>query len=135
MASRSEVHVFTAVFESNEAAFAFVHPHWEPEPDEHTSDEDYVAWEDRNPIWPMKEELGGLRIDADFVEVIWKSGMVPDWNYLKSRLRAVDVLGISDGSAPANTFVLIDQTAFGDAKPELRSTANLTYRGCYPSVL
>ena len=122
------------MFESKEAAFAFAHPHWEPEPDEHASDEDYAAWEDRNPIWPMKEELGGLRMDSDFVEVIWKPGPVPDWDYLKSRLHAADVLGIKEDTASANTFVLIDQTAFGNTKPDLRSTAKLSYRGCYPSV-
>ena len=122
------------MFETSEAAFAFVYPHWEPEPDQHASDEDYAAWEDRNPIWPMKAELNGLRIDSDFVEVIWKPGTMPDWDYLKSRLNAADARKVSDGTISANTFVLIDRTAFRDAKPELRSTATLTYRGCYPSA-
>ena len=134
MARALEVHVFTALFENTEAAFAFAHPHWEPEPDEHVSDEDYAAWEDRNPIWPLKEELGGVRMDSDFVEVIWKPGLMPDWDLLKSRLRAADLFESREDGARVNTFVLIDRAAFGDVDLELHSTANLIYCGCYSRI-
>lgn len=78
MSESSDIHVFTALFATNDGASAFGHPHWEPDPSQDASDEEYTAWEDRNPIWPMKSELG-CSIDNDFVEIIWKSGEEPDW--------------------------------------------------------
>ncbi|CDZ32752.1 Hypothetical protein NGAL_HAMBI1146_00210 [Neorhizobium galegae bv. officinalis] len=133
MSAEAKVHVFTAMFEANEDASAFGHPHWEPEPNGDASDDEYAAWEDRNPIWPLKSELGH-RLDSDFIEVIWKSGQEPDWDYLRSRLHDTDVTEIEKSGTPANTFVLVDQTAFGDDEVELRSTPNLTYHGSYPSL-
>jgi hypothetical protein len=45
MSSQSRlVHVFAAVFETREKAFAFGDPHWEPEPADDVSDEEYAAW-------------------------------------------------------------------------------------------
>ncbi|MBY3082737.1 hypothetical protein HFO63_14940 [Rhizobium laguerreae] len=74
MSSQSRpLHVFAAVFETREKAFAFGHPHWGPEPADDVSNEEYAAWEDRNPQWPMKSELRCRTLDSDFVEVIWET--------------------------------------------------------------
>jgi len=81
MLESSDIHVFTALFATKDEASTFGHPHWEPEPSQDASEEEYTAWEDRNPIWPMKSELS-CSIDNDFVEIIWKSGKEPDWDYL-----------------------------------------------------
>lgn len=128
MSKSSDIHVFTALFATNNEALAFGHPHWEPEPAQDVSDEEYMAWEDRNPIWPMKSELG-CSIDSDFVEIIWKSGEEPDWEYLVSRLDLTQVATIKLQTETANTLVLIDHKAVGGEPPELRSTGRLTYHG------
>lgn len=134
MPSGSDIGVFTALFASNEEALAFGLPHWEPEPGDDVSDEQYAAWEDRNPIWLMKTELACRHIDSDFVEVVWKSGDEPDWDYLATRLHASQVATIRAGTISANTLVLIDRTAIGDHPVELRSTESLAYHGRYPSI-
>ncbi len=43
-------------------------PYWEPEPDDSVSDEEYDAWERRNPRWCFCEDIG-LKLDQDFVEL------------------------------------------------------------------
>ncbi|SCX27354.1 hypothetical protein DSM25558_4211 [Agrobacterium sp. DSM 25558] len=128
MLKSSGIHVFTALFATNEEASAFGHPRWEPEPSQDSSEEEYTAWEDRNPIWPMKSELG-CSIDNDFVEIIWKSGKEPDWDYLVSRLDLTQVTKIRRQTQMANTLVLIDHMAIGGEPPEFMSTGKLTYHG------
>lgn len=128
------VHIFTMSFERNEDALAFGHPHWEPEPGDDVPDEEYSAWEARNPIWPMKAELG-YYLDSDFIEVVWNGGhheAEPDWNYLLSRLRGEDVEAIRAVTPPrANTLVLIDQQALGGFDAEPGSTLSMHYCGAY----
>jgi len=128
MPESSDIYVFTAHFATNDEASAFGHPHWEPEPGQDASDEEYSAWEDRNPIWPLRSELG-CSIDSDFVEIIWNSGKEPDWEYLLSRLDLKQVNMIRSQTGTTNTLVLIDQTAIGNEPTEFRSTARLTYHG------
>ncbi|TDK31262.1 hypothetical protein E2F50_20170 [Rhizobium deserti] len=132
MLPNSSIHVFTALFESSEEAFAFAHPHWEPEPGDDASDEEYAAWEDRNPVWPMKVELG-YRIESDFVGVVWSRGDQPDWQYLASRLNAAQVAAIMGQTTSANCLVLIDQAAIKDERVEFKPTGSLTYHGSFIS--
>ncbi|SCB62060.1 hypothetical protein GA0061105_1315 [Rhizobium aethiopicum] len=128
MSDNPYIHVFTAHFATNDEASTFGHPHWEPEPGQDASDEEYSAWEDRNPIWPLKSELG-CSIDSDFIEIVWKSDQEPDWDYLLSRLDLKQVEVIRRQTETANTLVLIDQTAIGDERLEFQSTARLNYHG------
>lgn len=132
MSESSDIHVFTAFFATNDEASALGHPHWEPEPSPDASDEEYTAWEDRNPIWPMKSEFG-CSIDDDFVEIIWRSGEEPDWEYLVSRLDLTQVAEIRCQTGTANTLVLIDHKAIGGEPPEFGSTSGLTYQGRHKS--
>jgi len=136
MQTRSRrLYVFIASFGTEAEALAYCQPHWEQEPDEKASDEDYQAWEDHNPSWPMKRELGDAYLDEDFIETIWAGDdgrASPDWKYLSVRLEAVDVeackaLAPSDGS----TLILIDELALGGFDFELSSTSAMTYCGAY----
>ncbi|SCX32032.1 hypothetical protein DSM25558_5365 [Agrobacterium sp. DSM 25558] len=43
MLKSSGIHVFTALFATNEEASAFGHPRWEPEPSQDASEEEYTA--------------------------------------------------------------------------------------------
>lgn len=78
----------------------------------------------------MKSELG-YSIDNDFVEIIWKSGEEPDWEYLVSRLDLTQVAEIRRQTEKANTLVLSDHTAIEGEPPEFESTSRLTYHGRY----
>jgi hypothetical protein len=130
--------VFTSLiasFETEGQALAYSQPHWEPEPGEKASDEEYQAWEDRNPLWPMKRELGGAYLDEDFIETIWAidDGLTgPDWKYLSGRLEAADVEACK-AIAPSrgSTLILIDEQASDglDFKPS--STPAMIYCGTY----
>ena len=131
-----KLHVFIASFETEGQALTYSQPHWKPEPSEEASDEEYQAWEDRNPLWPMKRELGDAELDEDFIETIWAvdDGLTgPDWKYLSGRLETADVeackaIALSRGSA----LILIDELGLGglDFKPS--STSTITYCGSYP---
>src|SRR5690348_10308557 len=70
LAMNDYVHVFVGSFANREEACAYTEPQWEPEPDESVSDEEYSAWEERNPIWQMRSELGHPYLDSDFIETI-----------------------------------------------------------------
>ncbi len=91
MSAEAKVHVFTAMFEANEDASAFGHPHWEPEPNGDASDDEYAAWEDRNPIWPLKSELGH-RLDSDSLKSYGKAA--------KSRIGTICGLGYTTRMLP-----------------------------------
>ena len=130
----SLLHVFAAAFETHESALAFGRPQWEPEPGEDVSDEDYAAWEDRNPQWAMKAELGVRYLDSDFVEVIWNGDGGPRsaLAYLSSRLAAADAGAVGNiMPASASTLLLVDDQAFGGFGAERRSTASMVYCGSY----
>jgi hypothetical protein len=128
-------HVFLATFASEAEAVAFSEKQWEPEPGEDASDEEYKAWEDRNPSWPMRAELGFTYLDGDFVETIWRadgesSGV--NWHYLASLLAPDDVAKCR-GQAPhgSNTLIIIHTGALGGFDFAFRSTPTMTYCGCF----
>lgn len=106
------VHVFVGAFDSRDAACKYTEEQWEPEPDETVSDQEYRAWEDRNPSWPMRSELGGPYLDSDCIETIdgadrydYLSGMLTDHG-ATDRIRAL-------AGDNENILVLIFSEAIG----------------------
>ena len=78
------LHVFSGTFGSREEACSYSEKQWEkPEPDDSWSDEEYAAWEDRNPTWLIFRDLNVVRMDPDFIETIFGTGMI---EYLESQL-------------------------------------------------
>ena len=130
--THTRVHIFSGEFANREAACEYSEAQWEPEPDESVSAEEYREWEDRNPTWQMKSDLGGLYLDSDFIETIGIDD--GDWyrylsQYLTEPDAAARVLGGIDPRA--NFLVLIFEEALGDypLKSPLKSTAKLAYCG------
>jgi hypothetical protein len=123
------VHVFAGCFADGDAARRYSEEHWESEPDESVSDEVYRAWEDRNPAWRLKEDLG-IYLDGDFIETITDDDR---YDYLNTML--TDPLALARIKATvndaANTLVLIFSEAFGGFPASLRSTPRLTYCGSF----
>jgi hypothetical protein len=121
------VHIFVGSFGSREQACAYTEGQWETEPDDSVSDEEYQAWEDRNPIWQMREDLG-VHLDSDFIETIYG----PDrYDYLRTLLvDSADLDRVIDAAdTSADTIVLIFIEALGGFEATMKSTPVLTYCG------
>ncbi|TKT79340.1 hypothetical protein [Aquamicrobium sp. LC103] len=127
------LHVFLASFASEADAVAFTEKQWEPEPGEEASDEEYATWEDRNPSWLMRTELGFTYLDSDFVETIWgdgegRSGV--NWRYLASLLDPDDVAECRGAAlSGSNTLIIVHERALGGFDFTFRSTPTMIYCG------
>ena len=127
------VHIFAGFFETREDASAYTEAHWEPEPTEGVCDQEYAAWESRNPIWPLRSDLG-VYLDSDFIEMI---DAVDRYEYLGEMLtdpNAVERIR-SDAGDKANTLLLIFAAALGNFPATMKSTAKLTYCGNFSCEL
>lgn len=62
-------HLFAGRFADNTEAERFAFEQWEAEPAPDSGAADNQAWEDRNPSWRLKQELG-FYMDSDFVELV-----------------------------------------------------------------
>jgi len=122
------VYVFSGRFENIEAACLYSQPQWEPEPDESASDEEYVAWEDRNPSHELLKNIDSY-LDEDFIETVDF-----DLNYLSIiGVSASDIDHIKENSGGANVLVLVYEQALGGfpLKETPVSNSSLTYCGQY----
>jgi hypothetical protein len=121
------VHVFAGHFDNRESACAYTEAQWESEPGAEATDEEYAAWEERNPVWLMKDELNAY-LDSDFIETIFGEGR---YEYLGQRLTQPDALANIRKLAgeESNTLVLIFFEALGGFSAEMKSTSKLQYCG------
>ena len=121
------VHVFGGQFETHASACAYTEAQWEDEPGADSTDEEYAAWEERNPTWLMKDELG-VYLDSDFIETIFGDGR---YEYLGKLLGEPNALKTIRSIAPGeyNTLVLIFSQALGGFDAEMKSTSKLQYCG------
>ncbi|MEO1522935.1 MAG: hypothetical protein AAFU78_19475 [Cyanobacteria bacterium J06633_2] len=123
------LHVFAGKFASRDEACLYTEPQWEPEPNDTVSDEEYAAWEDRNPIWQFRDDLGDVYLDSDFIETIDGHRR---YEYLKSYLvEQNDLRKIEDIAADANILLLIFPDAFGDFEATPHSTPRMVYCGAF----
>lgn len=127
--SRPTVHVFVGEFPTRADACEYTEAQWEPEPDENSSDEDYAAWEERNPRWPLRTDLD-IYLDSDFIETIDGDER---YSYLESLVEHKgSILEIRDRAPEeANIVVLVFGEALGGYSAEVKSTEKLTYCGEY----
>jgi hypothetical protein len=124
------VHIFLGAFESLAHALPYTEAQWEPEPPAEASDESYRVWEERNPTWAMRSELGIAHLDADFIETI---GRAEGNAYLSEHLAHSTDLDLIRAHTPpdANVLVVIFEEALGGFECKLSSTARLSYCGRY----
>lgn len=126
------VHIFSGQFGSEARAYAYAE---QQVPAEAASEVAYIVWEDRNPFWPMREELNARYLDSSFIETVWsrldgKPGA--DWDYLGTFLSWEDVAQCQAKAKPeSDTLILIFQEALGGASFQLQSPAMITYCGSY----
>ena len=124
--THGKLHIFTGTFASRDEACLYSEAQWEPEPDDSVSDEEYAAWEDRNPAWGLRDELG-IGLDSDFIETIagWSQYVA---GYL---VNPADMDTIRTKAGDANIAVLIFPDALRDRNSTLKSTSKLTYCGAF----
>lgn len=122
------LHVFAGSFPSRGDACLHSEPHWEPEPDDSVSDEEYAAWEHRNPTWELRDDLG-IGLDSDFIETIDGDNR---YDYLAGYLVDNADLGVVRTAAgESNILVLIFSDALHNRRAKLESTSKLIYCGAF----
>ena len=126
-----KMYVFAGEVTDRADACLYSEPQWEPEPDDSVSDEEYFAWEARNPVHKLKENIDSY-LDSDFIETV-----TIDCDYLSSlNISNKDIEILSEALLPNfNYMVLVFEDALGGA--ELNSPPSssdvLHYCGCYES--
>jgi hypothetical protein len=138
----SSVHVFAGTFRDIDDACAYSEAQGEPEPPASATDEEYRAWEQRNPVWPLRADLGVTYLDGDFIETIGDLEDLGRYDYLRNMLEEPgDIERIRALAGPeANVLVLVFDEALGGFDAETnrwapRSTPRLTYCGAYPCTI
>ena len=123
-----QLHVFVGSFPSRDAACGYTEEQWEPDPGDDASDEENAAWEDRNPTWQLRDDLG-VALDSDFIETI---DGPKRYKYLLSYLVNPSDLELVRNSNPeAKVLVLVFPNALRDQNVEFHSTSRLTYCGAF----
>jgi hypothetical protein len=126
------LHVFSGTFGSQEKACQYSEPQWEtPAPDDSWSEEDYAAWESRNPKWQLRKDLAIRPLDSDFIETIFGPQKL---DYLRTQLASeADRRNVPEQiSQDADTLVLVMSEAFRGKQVRPSSTPRLRYHGEYP---
>jgi hypothetical protein len=122
-----DVHVFVGSFENRDVACEYTEPQWEPEPDENATDQEYKAWEDRNPSWQMSSNLG-VYLDPDFVETLHADDGFDFLAAILTEESALDRIRAISGDQD-DFLVLIFSVALGGFPAEMKSTPRLRYCG------
>ncbi len=120
------VYVFSGEFDDIESACLYSQPQWEPEPDESVSDEEYTAWEDRNPSHDLLGNIDSY-LDEDFIETVDL-----DFKYLSSKGASdSDIANIRGNAGRSNVLILVYEQALGGfpLKKTPVSNSSLTYCG------
>ena len=124
-----KIYVFAGEFKDRTEACVYSEPQWEPEPDDSVSDEEYLAWENRNPVHKLKDNLDTY-LDSDFIETV-----TLDYDYLSSlNISYKDIEKIRETISPKfNYMVLVFEDALGglELNSSPTSTEFLHYCGRY----
>lgn len=126
------IHVFVGTFADRDTAYLYTQEQWQPEPDEGVSDEEYSAWEDANPSWAFRSDLG-IYLDSDFVEERFGDDRFDHLWAEIADLAAIESLR-EQYAATTNTLVMVGSCALGGFPAELKSTPRLLYCGEYAST-
>ena len=103
-------------------------PHWEPEPPEEASDEEYDQWQERNPVWGLRTDLG-CYLDEDFVEYFDDSDR-DMMAYVESQLaNPGDIEAIRAALPEVREIVLVFSEALDGSPATMKSTSGADYAG------
>jgi hypothetical protein len=121
-----KIYIFAGEFKDRADACLYSEPQWEPEPNNSVPDEEYMAWEDRNPVHRLEENVGTY-LDSDFIETVDLN-----YDYLSSlNISDEDIRKISKTIKPEyNYFVLVFEDALGDRELKNPPVSNETLKYC-----
>lgn len=126
--SNGKLHVFAGSFASRDEALLYTEAQWEPEPDGSVSDDEYLAWEECNPTWGLRDDLD-IGLDADFIETIDGSDR---YEYLDRFLcNAEDLKAIRAIAGDSNILMFIFPDALHRPSAQLFSTSKMIYCGAF----
>lgn len=126
---KPQLHIFAGHFATREDACLYTEAQWEPEPGDNVSDQEYAAWEDRNPTWALRDDLGDVYLDSDFIETI--DGHLR-YKYLETYLvNDDDLLKVKNAAPDANILLLLFPDALGGFNVQLHSTERMIYCGAF----
>jgi len=127
---KREVYIFGIKPGSRGEEAGYALPHWEPEPPEGSGVEDYIAWEERNPVWGLQTDLG-YDLDEDFVEH-HQLNSPETWSYIESMLLDEDEGSeIENGLSDCTEIVLIFSQALARPLDAMCDTEGAFYVGKY----
>ena len=125
------IHLFAGTFDSLEAAEQYCQRDWGQAPDESAPPQEWEAWENEYPKWPLRDELG-VYLDEDFIELHFRPEPGAAWlSPVLEMLEAPDREQIQRAIESDNTLLLLDINALGGFEAELRSTARLRYLSAF----
>ncbi|MDF1814679.1 MAG: hypothetical protein P1V20_20910 [Verrucomicrobiales bacterium] len=124
--SETTVHVFGIVPGSIGEEIGYGYPFWHPKPVNGT-DEEIIEWEDMNPKWGLREEIGELDED-EVVSFLNKDDRV--WRNLEFYIREDgDVDRIKEIASHCKEFILIFDLGHEPGSVDYRSTEGALYAG------
>ena len=133
MVMNDYVYVFTGAFKNRKEACQYSEPQWEPEPDESVSDEEFEAWEERNPTWQLRADLK-CYLDSDFIETIDGKNRFKYLGTMLTKKGDIDRIRASSDKRD-NVLVLIFAAALGGFAARMRSTPRVKYCGKFACKL
>jgi len=128
------VHVFVGTFRDRDEACRYSQENWEPEPPAPATEQELLDWDQRNPVWPMRSDLGIAYLDPDCIETIDGADRYDYLNRMLKHRGAIDRIRQTAGSQ-ANILVLIFKEALGGFDARCQSTPRLTYCGEFPCTI
>ena len=133
--TKTNVHIFIGKFDNRKDATEYTQEQWEDEPESTATDEEYEKWEERNPIWLMRNDLK-IELESDFIETItdeikfkYFEGLVKD----EILTNKYSTLLKSEKTA----LILIFDLAFSENSKtiEMKSTQKMNYIGVFPTEI
>ncbi len=121
------VYLFGSHFGSRDKANAFCDRDWGNAPDDEDSEEVWKAWEENFPKWPLKDELGIVYLDEDYVEIHFGPEVPTRFD------ESIEIDGPLAQSIAAryDTPVVLGHESLGGFEVELKSSPRFEYLGAF----
>lgn len=133
--TKTNVHIFIGKFNDRIDATSYTEAQWEPEPDSLATDEEFEKWEDRNPVWQMRDDLN-CYLDSDFIETISEEIKL---NYFEGIVKNKSVTNPYSEllSSENSALILIFDLALHESEKnhQMKSTSRMEYIGKFPTVI
>lgn len=133
--TKTNVHIFVGEFENRQDATSYTQGRREPEPDDSATDEEYSKWEERNPIWQMRDDLN-CYLDSDFIETITDEFKLEYFGDLVKNDSLTSQYSELLNSQKSVLILIFDLALHESEKNiEMKSTQKMEYVGKFPTEI